>query len=134
MYFKGDVIIADPCNIVKSEEDWQLVLAETYDRVEMNKIGIQRFLSFEAKGESYGIVTDLDTGDTIGKFCTDSCIFCVCLLEDVLAYHPDFDDYEKWPDSCAVICGFEGEIVLERREEEIAVVGRGNINFHTEEE
>ena len=133
MYFKGDIIITDPCNIVKSDEDWQLVLADTYDRAELDKIGIQNFLSFEAVGESRGVVTDSDTGTTIGKFCTDSCIFCVCLLEDVLAYHPEFDDYEKWPGSCAVIRGFEGEIVLEEREEEIVITGRGKINFHTEQ-
>lgn len=132
MYFKGDVIIADPCNIVKSDEEWQLVLADTYDRAELDKIGIQNYLSFEAVGESRGFVKDSDSGNTMGEFCTDSCIFCVCLLEDVLAYHPEFDDYEKWPGSCAVIQGFEGEIVLEKREEEIAVVGRGNMNFYTE--
>lgn len=134
MYFKGDVIITDPCNIVKSDEDWQLVLADTYDRVWLDKIGIQNFLSFEAIGESCGVVTDSDTGAAIGEFCTDSCILCVCLLEDVLAYHPEYDDYEKWPGSCAVIRGFEGEIVLEEQGEEISVVGKGNINFYTKQE
>lgn len=24
MYFNGDVIITDPCNIVKSDEDWRM--------------------------------------------------------------------------------------------------------------
>lgn len=132
MYFKGDVIITDPCNIVKSDEDWKLVLADTYDRAELDKIGIQNFLSFETVGESRGFVKNSDTGDTIGEFCTDSCIFCICLLEEVLAYHPEFDDYEKYPGSCAVIRGFEGKIVFKKQEEEISVIGTGNINFHAD--
>ena len=60
------------------------MLADTYDRAELDKIGLQNFLSFEAAGESRGFVKDSDTGNTIEEFCTDSCIFCICLLEEAL--------------------------------------------------
>ena len=71
MLFKGDVIILDPANVAKDEEDWQTILADTYDKVELEKIGIDTYISFDAMGESRAKVVNED-GNVLGEFCTDS--------------------------------------------------------------
>ena len=130
MYFCGDVILMDPCNLVKNEEDWKLILSSNYDCVELEKIGIHTYLSFESSDDSRKCVIN-DKGEKIGEFCTDPCLFCVLLLEDLLNYNQEFDDYIKYPNSCCVIKDFEGEISCEKSEDRVAISGVGKNGFRT---
>lgn len=130
MIFDGDVIILDPANVAKDEEDWQLVLADTYDRVELEKIGIDTYISFDAMGESRAKVVNED-GNVLGEFCTDSCLICILRMEDLLKYNPQFEDHIKYPGSCTLISNFKGEILIEEGEN-VSVNGTGTEHFHVE--
>ncbi|MDE5780243.1 MAG: hypothetical protein K2I03_02020 [Lachnospiraceae bacterium] len=132
MYFCGDVIIMDPCNLVKEEEDWEKVLTKEFDNVELEKIGIEHYMSFGAQGEGRAKVIN-DNGQVIGEFCTDSTLFCILLLSDLLKYNKDFDDYNKYPGSCCVVSDFDGEITLENEgDDSYKIVGKGKNSFFTE--
>jgi hypothetical protein len=72
----------------------------------------------------------------LGSFCADAGLVSVFLLDEVLAYNPDFDYHlnRKW--TTTLIKDFDGDIEITHRdtgdgEEEVSVVGKGNINFYT---
>lgn len=128
MKFKGDIIIIDPCNVVRSDEDWQLCKWGA----DMAALGVCQALYIDA-GDEYGCkVINADSNEVIGRFCTDSCALIVTYLEDILKYNPEFHDHISWPDSNAVIKGFDGEVVVDT--DNFEIVGRGNLNFRTVEE
>ena len=58
---------------------------------------------------------------------------CVCLLEDVLKFNPNFKEWmETHPWCVTVIENFDGDIKYEVDENnEAHIVGMGNINFYT---
>lgn len=70
---------------------------------------------------------------TFGKFCADTGKVCVCLLEDVLKFNPNFKEWmETHPWCVTVIENFDGDIKYEVDENnEAHIVGMGNINFYT---
>lgn len=128
MVFKGDIIIMDPCNAVKNDEDWQLCKWGT----DMSSLGFREYLYIDA-GDEYGCkVINIDTDELIGKFCTDSCALVVLYFDELMRYNPDFTDHMEWPDSNTIIKQFDGTIVMD--EENLAIVGTGNINFKTVED
>jgi len=69
----------------------------------------------------------------------------VFLLDEVLTYNPDFDYHINRPWTTTLIKDFDGDIVIEvvnveyedeetgeiREDEEVQVIGKGNINFYT---
>lgn len=127
MRFKGDIIIVDPGNVVKSEEDWQLCQWGK----NMGALGFENVLHITS-GDEYGCqVLDVDTDKKIGEFCTDSTLLIVTYFEDVLKYNPDFKDHINWPDSNAIIKGFDGEVTATVEQDSFFITGKGNINFKT---
>lgn len=153
MEFKGDIIITDPCYIMRAEHhgtkpitknDWG---ACNYGQ-HMEVLGIQTYLS---SGTIYGdwscTTFNSDTGETLGEFCADAGMVSVFLLDEVLKYNPDFDYHIKRPWTTTLIKNFDGEITIELTsflldndcydseedfyDEEIRVIGKGNINFYT---
>lgn len=122
MKFKGDIIILDPCSAVKSDEDWQ----KSRWGSDMAAVGITEFLYLDCGADSCGVVKT-ESGEILGRFCTDSCALIFVDLAELLRYKPDFRDHERYPDSCTVIRGFDGEVTVE----DDCFVGRGNINFVT---
>ena len=123
MKFKGDLIILDPCSAVKCETDWQACGWGT----DMGKLGFTRFLCLEEGADCCRTVRNTDTGELIGRFCTDSAVLVLLDYDELLAYHPDFRDHEKYPDTCTVIRGFDGDVTVENG----GFAGRGSINFVT---
>lgn len=123
MKFKGDIIILDPCSAVKCESDW----ADCRWGADMGALGFTSWLSLEEGADSCRTVRNADTGEILGHFCTDSAVLVLLDFDELLAYNPDFLDHEKYPDSCTVLRGFDGDVTIENG----CFVGRGNINFVT---
>jgi hypothetical protein len=136
MKFKGDVIITDPCYIMRDKEfgykdtnDWERC---NYGE-NMEVLGITNYL---CERTGYGdwscTVFQRKPKKELGNFCADAGMVCVCLLKDVLKYNPNFDYHIKRKWTTAWIKKFDGDIEIQREYDGIAqVVGKGNINFYS---
>lgn len=140
MKFKGDIIITDPCYIIKAEhhgtkpitdDDWE---ACDYGN-NMEVLGIKNYI---CHGTIYGdwscTTFNSVTGEEIGEFCADAGMVAVFLLDEVIKYNPDFDYHTNKPWTTTLIKDFEGEVDFEviddeYGEPELQVVGKGNVNF-----
>lgn len=123
--FSGTIIIGDPCEMVKSEEDWQLSeYGEKFD-----KLGIKNYLWIESEEDS-PIVKDVN-GKDLGSFCTDSALIVVILLDELLQYNPQFNQYIEYPENWTVIENFDGIVSSFEKDERVYIQGKGNINFIT---
>lgn len=149
MKFKGDIIITDPCYIIrKNSDDWTKCGCGDF----MENLGIKNYLCRDTIYGDWSCTTfNLDTKKEIGKFCADAGLVAVFLLDEVLAYNPDFDWYESKPWTTTLIRDFDGDIEMkvihiegiydedtewyEKGEkwtdDFLSVVGTGNINFET---
>lgn len=136
MRFDGDIIITDPCYIINEEnnngDDW-----EKCDYGEfMEALGFTKYLSSSTIwGDWTCAVYNTDTGEKIGEFCADAGMVAVFPLKDILKYNPNFDYHIKKPWTTTLIKNFCGEIdiVMNESNEEIEVIGKGNINFKSSE-
>lgn len=149
--FKGDIIITDPCYICKKSNDDN----DDWDKSEygyrLDKLGIHNFMTEDTIYGDWGCHTyNKDTEEVIGQFCADAGLVTVCLLDEVLAYNPDFkQDYiENRPWTVTVVPNFDGTVSFVKRhikftpdkdsiqaandtweDVELVVEGNGNINF-----
>lgn len=132
MFFCGNFILTDPAYLVKSNADWQILLSEGYDRAALHRLGIGNSLSAEAGSDTQRTVLD-ENGRKIGEFCTDSALFCVCDLAQVLEYHPDFlSKNEKYPGTFCIVRDFDGEVSLTNDENgNLQFIGTGKSAFRT---
>lgn len=139
MYFKGDIIITDPCYIIReknelTDNDWE---ACSYgDNMEV--LGIHNYLCRNTIYGDWSCTTyNTDTDEELGEFCADAGLVSVFLLEEVLKYNPDFDFHIKRPWTTTLVKDFDGEIEIKEVEVsndvEVHVVGTGNINFYTKQ-
>lgn len=126
MFFPGDIVITDPCYIVKNSADW----SDCGYGQALDALGISTFLSTgeEDCGGSY--VLRAADGTVLGEFCSDSSVISVMDAGELTAYNP------AWADSLGGCCytllhGFRGEITLSTGED-WAIAGEGNISFRTE--
>lgn len=153
MKFKGDIIITDPCYIIREEyhgtkpitkDDWE---ACNYGE-NMEILGIKNYLTEDTIYGDWSCKTfNKDTGEPIGEFCADAGLVSVFLLDEVLAYNPDFDYHITKPWTTTLIKDFDGDIEIkiinvEYKDEEtnekttgqeVRVIGEGNINFYTKQ-
>jgi hypothetical protein len=67
----------------------------------------------------------------LGNFCADAGLVSVFLLDEVLAYNPDFDYHINRLWTTTLINDFDGNIEITHRNGEVSVIGKGNINFFT---
>lgn len=132
----------------ENPEDWER--CDYGDNMEI--LGINNYLCASTIYGDWSCYTfDEDTGKTIGEFCADAGLVCVCLLDEILAYNPEFSNWAKEHEWCATIIeNFTGEVWIrvdediettqeESPEDEICynenyvvyVEGIGNINFKT---
>ncbi len=123
--FKGTIIIGDPCEMVKSEEDWQL---SKYGK-KLNKLGFKKYLFIEFE-EECPVVID-SSNNKLGSFCTDSALIVVTLLDELLQYNPQFDQHIEYPENWTVIENFEGIVSSFEKDDCKFIQGKGNINFIT---
>jgi hypothetical protein len=132
MNFYGALLLTDPAYIVNSDADWKILLSEGYDHAALHLLGIGSSLSAEAGSDTQRTVLD-ESGRKIGTFCTDSALFCVCDLAQVLAYHPDFPKKnEKYPGIFCIVRDFDGEISLLNDENgNLQFIGIGKNGFRT---
>ena len=73
-------------------------------------------------------------GEYIGGFCADAGLVGVFLLDEILAYNPDWKSWIEEHSWCATIIeNFEGEVeyYIDKVDKEAHIVGTGNINFYT---
>lgn len=144
MRFKGDIIITDPCYIVK-EENW-----EKSDFGEnMDVIGFTSWLSRSTRYGDWSCTTfkhDISNieeylegleedgrlvGEEIGTFCADAGMVGVFLADEVLEYNPEFKaKLSFW--GLTYIKDFEGDVdFYVTNSNTVHVIGKGNINFYT---
>lgn len=86
MLFHGSIIITDPCYIIKSDDDWQ----DSEFGTQLSGFGFSSYLTVEGAGME-GKVLDSE-GNLLGRFCTDSCLISVLLLDELNAYNPAWAD------------------------------------------
>ena len=108
-HFHGDIVITDPCYLVKNE-DWEDAL---YD-------GLARFIPGSIERDTiYGdwscTAFNIVNGDkrVIGEFCADSGMVCVCDLFEVMKYNPDYNYPETRPHTVTTIYDFDGDVWFE---------------------
>lgn len=73
-------------------------------------------------------------GEYIGEICADAGLVGVFLLDEILAYNPDWKSWIEEHSWCATIIeDFEGEVeyYIDKVDEEAHIVGTGSINFYT---
>ncbi|MBR5826456.1 MAG: hypothetical protein IKY78_05160 [Clostridia bacterium] len=133
MFFKGDIIITDPMYIIKSDEDWERC---EYGQ-NLESIGISTYITSINGDEIGSDVVSLDEYKKIGKFCSDSCVVTVMLLNELRTYNSNFD--KKLEKHCyAIVKNFEGEIELlemiedDGTDQRLYFLGKGNMNFRTD--
>ena len=123
----------------KNITDWELC---GFGEV-MENLGIQNSLD---AGTIYGDwscttyqLNPTPTSDykVIGHFCADAGLVGVFLLDEVIKYNPKYKDITDATHCVTLIRDFHGEVSIniihddEYNEDEVRVVGTGNINFET---
>jgi hypothetical protein len=145
MKFKGDIIITDPCYIIREEYNGQKPLTDDdWDSCEygekMEMLGIHNYICRDTLYGDWSCTTyNSDTDKEVGKFCADAGMVAVFLLDEVLKYNPDFDYHLNRPWTTTWIKDFDGEVEFtiarindgDWIDEEVRVVGKGNVNFIT---
>ena len=111
--FDGDIIITDPCYIVKrgdkdaDEDDW--------DRCDygysMEELGISHYMARNTMYGDWSCTTfNSDTKEPIGEFCADVGMVAVFLLDEVLEYDPEFDYHINRPLTTTLVKTFKGSV------------------------
>jgi hypothetical protein len=134
MKFQGDLLLTDPMYLIPKhkESDWELVLSEGAEKAALYLLGITDYLSFAVGEDGRRIVVN-NAGHRIGEFCWDSAFVCVCDLNQVLLYNPNFLTLNKnYLNSFCIIRNFNGEIkVIVDEEGTPNIVGSGDNGFRT---
>ena len=104
-HFHGDIIITDPCYVLKANEEveWK-----------NDQLSIPSFPNAIGRGTIYGdwscTTFDKQTKLPIGHFCADGGAVAVFLLNDILAYDPDYNDHLSKDWTATHIKNFDGDI------------------------
>lgn len=131
MRFQGDLIITDPGYVARDAEDWKACGYGDH----MQTLGLTHVLPvLVTEGELDFEAVNPTTGESYGTFVTDSGVAAAMLLEEVLAYNPEFDEHTECPENVVWIPGFHGEITAHGTGEEQWLEGEGNFPFTTEEQ
>lgn len=124
MDFDGDIIITDPCYIIRAEhhgiapltdDDW----GTCWYGNNMEALGIYNYMTRDTiYGDWSCTVYNTDTNEAIGKFCADAGLVSVFLLDEVLKYNPDFNYHKERTWTTMLISDFKGtvEFVVEHEE------------------
>ena len=120
--FDGTIIIGDPCAMTKND-DWHV--CDCGERFDL--LGFKNYLYIRYE-EFAPIVMD-GKNNVLGRFCTDSGIVMVVLLDELKAYNPDFEEHLTHPENWTVIKNFKGKVEAGKRFGKYFIKGKGNINF-----
>lgn len=138
MKFKGDIIITDPCYVIRAdhhdtkpitEDDWETC---SYGS-DMQSLGFSNnYLCNDTIYGDWSCTTyEKGTDKVLGEFCADAGLVSVFLLSEVLKYNPDFDYHIEKPWTTTLIKDFDGDIIAVTENDELHLEGKGNINFYT---
>ena len=109
MEFDGDILITDPCYIIRDdkESDWDTCCCG----FDMEKLGINRYMTRDTLYGDWSCTTfNSDTKQPIGRFCADAGLVSVMLLDEVLKYNPDYDCNKETEYAATIIRNFKGTI------------------------
>ena len=109
MIFNGDILITDPCYIIREDkkDDWNTC----YYGYGMEKLGINHYMTRDTLYGDWGCTTfDSDTKEPIGSFCADAGLVSVMLLDEVLKYNPDYDCDKETEYAATIIRDFKGTV------------------------
>lgn len=108
--FDGDIIITDPCYIIRDDSDdsdWEK--CDYGD--DMAAIGITKFMTRDTIYGDWSCTTfNSDTKEAIGQFCADAGLVSVILLSEVLKYNPSFDYHINRPWTTTLVKDFKGTV------------------------
>ena len=124
--FDGDIIITDPCYIIRdehhgtkpmTEDDWNACDYGSH----MEPLGIRKYMSRDTLYGDWSCTTyNSDTGESMGQFCADAGMVSVLDLAEVLKYNPDFDYHIKKDWTTTWIKDFKGTVqFVVKREEHV---------------
>ena len=114
--------------------DWGCTTYQTEEEPKELLESILRVLNDNLENEEYGELPIPDEGKVIGGFCADAGLVGVFLLDEILAYNPEWKSWIEEHSWCAtIIKDFEGEVeyYIDKVNREAHIVGTGNINFYT---
>lgn len=104
--FDGDIIITDPCYIMK-DGDWE---RSNYSD-NMRILGIRNHITHDTLYGDWSCTTfNSDTKEKIGEFCADAGRVSVILLDEVMEYNPEFDYHINKPWTTTLIKDFRGVV------------------------
>lgn len=132
-FFKGSIVIGDPCYFVNSEEDWQKCELGK----QMDRLGFTDFLYVEYPDDPQ-IVVDNDN-KIIGGICQDSCAIVVVYLNELEKYNPNYSEAFFSDKNRTIIENYEGEVGFKtvpvnvdgEDDEDTVIFGNGNVAFHS---
>lgn len=114
--------------------DWGCTTYQTEKEPKEFLESILRVLNDNLENKEYGELPILNEGKVIGGFCADAGLVGVFLLDEILAYNPEWKSWIEEHSWCAtIIRDFEGEVeyYIDKVNREAHIVGTGNINFYT---
>ncbi len=124
-------------------DNWNKEVQTDWDKCEygnkLENVGISNYITHSMKYDygTYGVYSN--DGVFKGQFCSDSGLVCVCLLDDILRYNEDFDNFLTMTYGVTLIPNFNGDIAFISKGDhfmntsDICIVGSGNLNFHTQQ-
>lgn len=125
-YISEDTIYGDwSCSTYKVDEEPKEFLENVLRTLNVN-------LEDEEYGEDESSIPY--EGEYIGEFCADAGLVGVFLLDEILAYNPNWKSWvEEHPGCATIIEDFEGEVkyYIDKVDKEAHILGTGNINFYT---
>lgn len=138
------IIITDPCYLRHGVD--RDLYTETYGYEDMSKVGFTNYISEPTligdwSWTAYRIKEDpiewlegseSDYNIEIGKFCNDSGMLFVGLLDEVVKLNPEFIKWAIKHQHCVTtISDFIGEVFIYDLDRKCHICGRGNFNFVT---
>ncbi len=150
MKFNGNIIIADPCYVVKDDALWSQI-CEAINKADpdeyrgkgnsdilKNVLGVDGLIASTIYGD-WGCTVYKEEDDTVlGEFCADAGLVCVMYEEDVLRLNPRFkENYGGWCHT--LIENFDGEVTITNLGgnsiwySDVRVIGEGSVNFYSKQ-
>lgn len=109
VHFDGDIIITDPCYIIKRDQndDWSRCVYG----YNMENIGINHYMTRDTIYGDWSCTTfNSDTEKPIGEFCADAGLVSVFLLDEIIKYNPSYNDPVERPHMATLIKDFCGTV------------------------
>lgn len=139
-----DVSLECEHNYQKAYQSWQEDNLNEWDICNYgDNLEILGFKQFYAHSTIYGPwgcrTYDRRTNTELGRFCSDSGMFGIFLLSEVLKYNPKYNGYRSQPWTAVVVPNFRGTIKVVNfgddniGSSDIRIVGIGSINFYTKQ-